>query len=290
MPGQVPLRNAQFIESPDFNNQAIQGITGSGVFRQFSYVSPGGTSTTLNSSNLWNIIELTGNGIVTVPGGITANVGDEIMVVNSTGTISFSATAGATILSNTYYVIPARRPARLVYAGSNNWILAGDKAFYSNFSVTDCCDNSQPTLYTFNNADLTEFPTAYANRFGTSLYTSSAVGGVVQVSSNAYTIVSGSVNASACETVGFGSGYQFFNAYGSTISGLFYSYESGLDITVNDQIAAYPFKYNIVNDVYRCNTDSAVNGTYYRSSDMYGGTRPVCFVNGFVTSFAACPT
>jgi len=287
MPGVAPISNSKFINSPDFNNQAIQGITGSGVFRQFSYISPGGTSVTLQSSNLWNMIELTGNGVVTVPGGITADVGDEIMFVNSTGIISFVATSGATILFASQYAIPAARPARLIYAGSNNWILSGDKTRYGGQDVTDCCDNVQPNLYTFGDVPLIDNPLAYANDVGTSLYTASALGGVVKGAGGyAYTIVSGVVTYSSCTLVNFTIPYSFYDVYGN-YAGPFYSYRD-INILINSEIQDVPFK-TYQGNYYPCNTDNAVNGTYYRSSDAYGGLLPVCFVSGIVSSFSTCP-
>jgi hypothetical protein len=289
MPGVAPISNSKFINSPDFNNQAIQGITGSGVFRQFSYISPGGTSVTLQSSNLWNMIELTGNGVVTVPGGITADVGDEIMFVNSTGIISFNATSGATILFASLYAIPAARPARLIYAGSNNWILSGYKTRYDAQSVTDCCDNNQPAVYTLGDEPLINYPLAYANNVGTSLYTASALGGVVKGAGGyAYTIVSGVVTDSSCTLVNFNIPNTFYEVGGLGTSLTFYSYQN-INILINSEIQGVPFKTTTISSVYPCDTENAVNGTYYRSFDGYGGLLPVCFVNGIVSSFSTCP-
>ena len=52
MPGKVPLSNAKFTNEPDFDNQAIIGITGSGVFRQFSANNPNTNAWTVTSSDL----------------------------------------------------------------------------------------------------------------------------------------------------------------------------------------------------------------------------------------------
>jgi hypothetical protein len=283
MPGIVPLSNSQFINSPDFNNQAIQGITGPGVFRQFSYTSPGGTSLTLQSINLWNMIQMTGNCVITVPGGITAEVGDEIIVINNSGTISFTATNGAVILNDSLYVIPSQRPARLVYAGSNNWLLAGDKRNYVSNTLTDCCDNPQPAGYTsaFSNQSFAD-DAVYSNRFGTSLYTASAIGGVVKSDGAAYTIVSGNVTPSTCELVSFS--YQYI-LYASETPTNLYSYRN-IDINNDAAVLGVPFRTS-EGSAYPCDT-STINGTFYRSYGAYGGSNPLCFSNGVIISAVAC--
>ena len=278
MPGQVPLSNAKFINSPDFNNQAIQGITGSGVFRQFNYLNTG-SSRVITSSDLWTIIELTGNSVVTVPSsGISANVGDEILFVNLTGIISFSGN----ILYTGLYATPPRRPARLVYAGSDYWILAGDKTGFYSGGLTDCCGNAQPTAYWFGN-NVFESSTIYSNPYGTALYNVTALGGVVSYSGDIYTIVNGVVTASECSAVSYTIPYTLYdNATPTT----YYSYQD-VDINNNTAIIGLPFRYSQNSETYPCDT-SAINGTYYRSYDGYDASNPVCFSNGVIISATDC--
>lgn len=278
MPGQVPLSNAKFINSPDFNNQAIQGITGSGVFRQFNYLNTGSTRV-ITSSDVWTIIELTGNSVVTVPSGISANVGDEILFVNSTGIISFSGN----ILYADLYATPPRRPARLVYAGSNYWILAGDKRSFTSTPLFDCCGNSQPNAYTFGSF---ASGSAYSNSYGTGLYDVEAVGGLVTQGNpaEAYTIVNGVVTSTSCTYEVFQYGYSFYGSDGSPYT--FYSYRD-IDITNPSAAIGLPFRTVNTGEAYPCDT-SAINGTYYRSYDGYGTSNPVCFSNGVIISATDC--
>jgi hypothetical protein len=286
MPGQVPLSNAKFLNSPDFNNQTISGITGSGVFRQFSYISSGSTSRTIANSDLWAMVQLSGNSLVTIPAGISANAGDEILVINSTGTISFTTSGGANLLSSSLYSIPAERPARLIYAGSNNWILAGAKTAYASNGVTDCCNANLDPVYTFGDFSISN--PAYSNQYGTALYTFSGLGGSVVIGGSAYNINSGIITESSCSTVNFDISYEFYNASGdpSTV----YTYTS-IILTSNDVIGV-PFKTAATTDIYACDTDDAVApGTYYRSSDGYGNVSyPVCISDGGIAiATTACP-
>ncbi len=284
MPGQVPLNNAKFTNSPDFNYQAVSGITGSGVFRQFSYINSGGNSRTVANSDLWNMVQLTGNSLVTIPAGISANVGDEILFVNTTGTISFTTSGGANLLSSQFYSIPAERPARLVYAGSNNWILAGAKTSYQEFSTNDCCGSAQASLYVFNNWP--QGP-AYSNQYGTAFYTYSGIGGIVVVGGIGYTISNGIITESPCAAVNFDISYSFYSSVGSFYT--FYSYVS-VDIFNDSAIIGVPFKTTSVSDVYPCDDDIAVSdGTFYRTYGLYGAANPVCFSSGKIVAATPCP-
>lgn len=284
MPGQVPLNNAKFTNSPDFNYQAVSGITGSGVLRQFSYNNTGTNAVLVSNLDLWRIVQLTGNSLVTIPAGISANVGDEILFVNTTGTISFTASGGANLLSSQFYSTPASRPARLVYAGSNNWILAGAKTSYQEISTNDCCGSSQASLYVFNNWP--QGP-AYSNQYGTALYTYSGVGSIVVVGGTGYTISSGIITESPCTTVNFDVSYTLYDS--TFILRTFYSYVS-VDIFNNSQIIGVPFKTAIESNVYPCDSVNAVSdGTYYRTYDIYGAANPVCFSSGKIVSANVCP-
>lgn len=284
MPGQVPLSNAKFVNSPDFNNQAISGITGSGVFREFAYNNVGGTARTLSSADLWGMLQLSGNCLVTIPAGISADIGDEILVINTTGTISFTTSGGATLLSSQFYSIPAERPARLVYAGSNNWILAGAKTSYDLNNATNCCSTSVSPVYTFG--DWPQGP-AYSNQYGTALYTFSGLGGSVVLGGTGYTISSGVISESPCTTVSFTTEYTFYDGVGSPSN--FYTYLS-INILNNSEVLGVPFKTVSTSDVYACDNSSAVGaGTYYRYSDVYGVSYPVCFnSDGIVIATSAC--
>jgi hypothetical protein len=286
MPGQVPLSNAKFLNSPDFNNQTISGITGSGVFRQFSYISSGSTSRTIANSDLWAMVQLSGNSLVTIPAGISANAGDEILVINSTGTISFTTSGGATLLSSSLYSIPAERPARLIYAGSNNWILAGAKTAYTSNAATDCCNANLDPVYTFG--DFSTSNPAYSNQYGTALYTFSGLGGSVVIGSSVYNINSGIITASACSNVSFNVAYTFYNSSGN--SSTVYSYVS-INILSNDVIGV-PFKTLSESNIFACDTASALApGTYYRAMDIYGTVLyPVCInSSGIAIATTACP-
>lgn len=284
MPGQVPLNNAKFTNSPDFNYQAVSGITGSGVFRQFSYINSGGNSRTVANSDLWNMVQLTGNSLVTIPAGISANVGDEILFVNTTGTISFTTSGGANLLSSQFYSIPALRPARLVYAGSNNWILAGAKTSYHEFSPNDCCGSAQASLYVS-----TPWPQgpAYSNQYGTAFYTYSGIGSIVVVGGIGYTISNGIITESPCVAVNFDISYSFYSIDGTVYT--FYSYVD-VDIFYNSEIIGVPFKTISASDVYPCDGAYAVSdGTFYRTYDMYGAANPVCFSSGKIVAATPCP-
>lgn len=281
MPGQVPLSNAKFTNSPDFNNQAIQGITGSGVFRQFNYLNTGTNTRTISASDVWTVIDLSGNSLVTVPSGISANVGDEILFVNPTGTISFADF----IVNTNYPSVVAGRPARLIYAGANYWTLAGAKFVRTDHSPTDCCGNAMNAFYTMQSGNFTESYIAYSNSFFLTLYTSTAVGGVVVVGGTGYTITSGNATATPCTYVSFTYPYSFYGYAGSPYT--FYSYQN-VDIFNPSVIIGLPFRTTSAAEAYPCDT-SAINGTYFRSYNEYGAANPVCFSNGIIISAGACP-
>lgn len=291
MPGRVPIRNGKFSNAPDFTNQGVTGITGSGVFRSFSYLYTGSTSRTLQNSDLWNAVEVTGNCLITIPDNLNANVGDEIIIVNTTGLTAFAILGSVTLLG-TPNILPAECPARLIYLGnvagygSQCWILTGLKTSLYTNNTTDCCSSAVNPVYTLG--DLNTSSVAYADANGTSLYTSTNLGGVVVVGSTSYTITSGGVTESPCSEVSFAYLYTFYDNGGNGVS--LYTYLSGLDINLDFQITNVPFKTSNISGpgVYICNTTAAAIGTYYRSVNMYGPSSPVCFTNGIVTSFASC--
>lgn len=287
MPGQVPLSNAKFVNSADFNNQTISGITGSGVFRQFSYISSGSTSRTIANSDLWAMVQLSGNSLVTIPAGISANAGDEILVINSTGTISFTTSGGANLLSSSFYALPAERPARLIYAGSNNWILAGAKTAYTSNAATNCCSANVNLVYTFG--DFNTSNPAYSNQYGTALYTFSGLGDSVVVGGSAYNINSGVITESPCATVNFNYGYTLYNAASASFN--VYSYV-GISILNDSQVIGVPFKTASESNIYACDTVNALSpGTYYRFIDAYSNVSyPVCIdSSGIAIATTACP-
>lgn len=285
MAGKVPLLNAKFTNAPDFNYQEVVGITGDGVFRQFSSNDAGVNTWTVSSADAWSMILLTGNSLVTIPANI-ANIalGDEILFVNTTGTISFTTTGGAALLTSNLYTVYAERPARLIYMGSNNWILAGAKTSYSSSAVSDCCGTQQNVLYTlgqFSSATL-----AYSDAYGSTVYSFSGVGGVCDVGGTGYTIQSGIVTESPCALVDFDTAYTFY-PNGSSTPVLLYSY-AVIDEFDDNQIIGVPFKTSAVSGVYHCDDSFAANGTYYRYYDMYVPSLPVCFSAGVVVATYAC--
>ena len=288
MPGQVPIRNGIFSNAPDFDNQGVSGITGSGVFRSFSYEAHGSTSKTLSSSDLWKIIQFTGNSVLTIPStGVNPNVGDEVLIINTTGTTAFLP-SGSTTLIGTPFIGIAERPIRLIYIGTgaygnNCWLISGDKTNYLENSVSDCCGNVLNSVYTISSFS-TE-TTAYADNRGTSLYTSTALGGVVVIGGSEYSISSGMVTTNTCNLVNFSISYNVYNTYGTPVTLYSYVY---VDL-FNPGAIGVPFKTEQVNDVYACNGSFLATGTYYRTYDMYGASNPVCFVNGILTSFTVCP-
>lgn len=289
MPGKVPLNNAKFTNSPDFNNQAVTGITGAGVFRKFTYTSVGSTGYTVSSSNLWAILRLSGgNSLVTVPAGITASIGDEILLVNINGTISFVTSGGATLDSSGIITLPTGRPARLVYSGTNSWILSGGKINFQINSPADCCGAGLPTVYTvgpFGSAS-----NAYSDQYGLIPYDYKA--GSVIVSPDVVNITNGVITPAPCDFVSFNFGYTFFTntdpIYGTVA---LYSYLS-IDANNNSQILGLPFKNATTTGVYACDTstNTAPNGTYYRTFDYVNmqPTSPVCISGGRVTATTAC--
>lgn len=286
MPGRVPLLNAKFTNAPDFDNQGVTGITGSGVFRSFTYTNVGGNTRVLQNSDLWRTVELTGNSLVTIQNNsvINANIGDEIVTVNQTGTTAFTTTGGAT-LSGDAIIIPEGRPGRLVYIGSNVWLLSGSKTNFFSQTVTDCCGSGLSNIYS-NNSLFSTDSTAYANSFGTSLYTSSNIGGIVVVGGTGYTITSGAVTENPCALVNFNISYTVYDAFGN--SGTLYSYVS-VSILNPSEIMGVKFKTITTSGVYPCDNTNAASGTYYRSADVYGSYDPMCLNgDGVVVSLTVC--
>jgi hypothetical protein len=293
MPARVPIFNSKFSNAPDFNNLAVTGITGSGVFRSFNYLYTGSTSRTLQNSDLWTTIEVTGNCIITISdnSSLGASVGDEIIIVNPAGFTSFIITGGARLLSPSTIVL-AERPARLIYLGTvpafsdQTWILSGLKTYFTQNTPTDCCGNNLSPVYTLG--DFSVSSVAYADANATSLYTSSNIGNVVLVDGTGYTITSGVVTETPCSEVSFTYLYTFYDNGGVGVS--LYTCFDGLDINIDAEITNVPFKTTTASGpgVYICNTTGAVNGTYYRGVNMYGPYAPVCFTNGIITSFSSC--
>jgi hypothetical protein len=291
MPARVPIRNGKFSNAPDFNNQGVTGITGSGVFRSFNYLNTGSSSRTLQNSDLWSVIEVTGNCVIAIPDTLDASVGDEIIIVNPAGLTSFITNGAAVTLMGTADIVLTERPARLIYLGavagytSQTWLLSGLKTSLTSTTPTDCCTNTLSSFYTLGAFSVDSV--VYANASATSLYTSSNVGNVVVVGGTGYTITSGAVTESPCASAAFDYGYTFYVSDPPQAFTL-YTYIPDLTITANDQIAGVPFKTSNPASIYLCDTTGAAQGTYYRAQDGYGVISPVCFVNGIVTSFSPC--
>jgi len=292
MPARVPIRNGKFSNAPDFNNQGVTGITGSGVFRSFNYLNTGSSSRSLQNSDLWTTLEVTGNCIIAISYNMGANVGDEIIIVNPAGLTSFITNDLEVSLMGTATVVPAERPARLIYLGavagytSQTWLLSGLKTSLTSTTPIDCCGNNLSPAYTLGNFSVSSV--VYANANATSLYTSSNIGNVVLVGGTGYTITSGAVTESPCAPVAFDDGYTFYISDPPQAITL-YTYIPDLTINTDGQIAGVPFKTSSTGSAYLCDTTNAAQGTYYRSVGPYGGTNPVCFTNGIVTSFSPCP-
>jgi hypothetical protein len=290
MPARVPIRNGKFSNAPDFNNQGVTGITGSGVFRSFNYLNTGSSSRTLQNSDLWTTLEVAGNCVITIPDNLGASVGDEIIIVNPGGFTSFTASGAVTFLSPAN-IVPAERPARLIYLGAVAgygtpvWLLSGLKTSLTQNTPTDCCTNTLSPVYTLG--DFSASSVVYANASATSLYTSSNIGNVVLVGGTGYTITSGVATESPCTTVALDIGYTFYINEPAQLTTL-YTYISGLDIGIDAQITGVPFKTSATGSAYLCDTTNAAQGTYYRSVGPYGSASPVCFTNGIVTSFSPC--
>jgi len=285
MPGQVPLSNAKFTSSPDFNRQAIAGITGYGVFRTFNYTDTGASSRTLTNVDLWSTLDFVGNSVVTIPAGLSANIGDEILCVNDAGTISFSTTGEASLLTPSLYSVPSSRPARLIYAGSDSWLLAGAKTAYFSNTAANCCGQAVPSVYTFGRdfSVVSDQIAYYANQFGTALY---SYPDTIVVAGDAYTINAGIISFSACALVNFDVPYTFYDFNGDELT--LYSYVS-IDTNDDAAILGVPFKTSDTYSVFPCDTVSAAHGTYYRTFDMYSVDFPVCISDGLVVSFTVCP-
>jgi hypothetical protein len=281
MPSRVPIRNGKFSNAPDFNNQGVTGITGYGVFRSFNYLSTGSSSRTLQNSDLWTTLVVTGNCVITIPDNLGASVGDEIIIVNPAGFTSFTASGSITFLS-TANIVPAERPARLIYLGTVAgygtpvWLLSGLKTSLTSTTPTDCCTNTLSPFYTLGAFSV--YSVVYANANATSLYTSSNIGNVVLVGSTGYTITSGVATETPCALVNFQYVYTFYNSTGNTIN--LYTYLN-VDIYNPAQIIGLPFRETNTSGIFPCDT-SPINGTYYRGYDMYTLLSPVCFSNGVI--------
>jgi hypothetical protein len=292
MPARVPILNGKFSNAPDFNNQGVTGITGSGVFRSFNYLNTGSSSRTLQNSDLWTTLEVTGNCIITIPDNLGASVGDEIIIVNPAGFTAFITNGAAVTFLSTAGIVPAERPARLIYLGavagytSQTWLLSGFTISLTSTTPTDCCTNTLSSFYTLGAFSVDSV--VYADSYATSLYTSSNIGNVVVVGGTGYTITSGAVTETPCASAAFDYGYTFYVSdppQGATL----YTYIPNLNITIDGQIAGVPFKTSNPASIYLCDTTDAAQGTYYRVQDGYSVGNPVCFVNGIVTSFSPCP-
>jgi hypothetical protein len=280
MPGQTPLRNTKFTNTPDFDNQSVKG-----VLRTFIWNNYGAPTKTLQTVDLWTVIEMPGNSVVTIPvSGMSAAIGDEIIIIPAAGTVSFTVSGGAVLLSSSLYVLPNLRPARLIYAGSNTWILAGAKTAYYVNSLLDCCGEAVSGVYsydsTIDNATVSpENVTAYANAFGTSLF-SLDTRNRVTIDSLAYRITSGIITESECELLNYNNEYTLYDSMGDEVAVYYYEV---IDIGDDAAVLGQHFKRQILGDVYICNRDDAVDpGTLYRVNDMYGLSNPICFGAGGV--------
>jgi hypothetical protein len=288
MPARVPILNGKFSNVPDFNNQGVTGITGSGVFRRFNYLNTGSASRTLQNSDLWTTIEVTGNCVITIPDNLGASVGDEIIIVNPAGFTSFITNGAAVTFLSTADIVPAERPARLIYLGtvagytSQTWLLSGFTISLTPTTPTDCCTNTLSPFYTLGAFSVDSV--VYANTRADTLYTSSNIGNVVLVGGTGYTITSGAVTESPCAPVDFQYVYTFYSSTASNIN--LYTYLN-VDIYNPAQIIGLPFRETYTSSIFPCAT-SPINGTYYRSYDMYTLLSPVCFSNGVIIVDNAC--
>lgn len=287
MPGQVPIRNGKFSNAPDFNNQGVTGITGLGVFRQFTPISYNGTDLVITSNHLWSIITCSGSGNVLVhvdtPASLGANIGDEILIFSLNGTVTVS---GSAVLSNHWTSYP-KRTIKLVSISSTQWILTGFRTNYTATTVTNCCGVSVPSFYNFE-GDY-EQP-AWVTNYGQSLYNSSNydLSGVLYIPAldRDVSIMSGSISEADCADTlrTWNVGYTIYDS--ASISYTVYSpYNSATSTIVDPSLLGTPFKTEI-HDGYLCDTSMAVQGTYYAFYDpVYGLSNPICFnSNGVLTS------
>jgi hypothetical protein len=216
------------------------------------------------------------------------------MCVAASGTVSFTTSGGATLLSESLYAVPSARPARLIYAGSNSWILAGAKTAYfsNNELLNDCCNQPVSGVYTFGSILISTVnpasKIAYSNIYGTGVITLPASSRVV-VNGADYSINSGNITANACPVVNFNNAYTFYSS-GIFSPFNFYYWQPSLDILDDSAILGVNFKSETLASAYPCDTSSPVSaGTWYRVSDMYGLSRPVCVnSSGIVTAATSC--
>jgi len=283
MPGQVPIRNGIFSNTPDFNNQGVTGITGSGVFRQFTPLLYNGSDLVINSSHLWNSVIATGNIKVTLnsssPASIGAKPGDEILFLSTNGTVTFTST----VVTNQYTSHP-KRPIRLVCKSESEWILTGVKTNYTAITVTDCCGNTVSPFYTYNGAITNT--TAWSNNYGQNPYESTLVtlGGVVYSAANsqAFSISNGSISFVDCADYL----YSWTNSYvvysiGGSLYTVYSPFSSPSLSIVDATLLNTPFKNQAAVDTYLCDTSNAMSGTYYAYYDpIYGASSPICFGDG----------
>lgn len=280
MPGQVPIRNGKFSNAPDFNNQGVTGITGLGVFRQFSSIFTNTANLVLNSGHLWRSINTSGNLLVTAPtpASLSANVGDEILFSSSNGTITLAPTNVVTTAYSSY----TSRTIRLVCINSNQWIITGLRGNYLPTNVADCCGTSILPFYTFNGA-VSGVP-AWVTDYGQTVYNSSSytLGGIIYSADNdqAYYILNGNISISDCVSsiVTWNVQYIVYNSTG--VSLLIYSpYGSIGGSIIDPALVNTPFKTYQDYSGYLCDTSFAVAaGTYYAYYDpIYGVSNPICF-------------
>lgn len=290
MPGTTPLLNAVFYSAPDFNNQSFTGATGNTV-RSFGYLAPGIDTYTVNdSSQLWKIIELQNNAVVTLSPIAGANPGDEIILFSPSGTVTTSA-AGTTI-NNPLISSNPGRPLRLIYLGSDTWQISSSNVIYSSFNITNCCGSNSDVIYQLSPSggipDLNKY--AYASPGGINPFTgdNGGITGAPPVyiyagdTASAFTFTSGIGATATCELVSYTTPYTFYNPFAQTVQ--IYS-ESGIDIYNNSVIVNYRFKTQS-DYLYACDTswDVATAGEYlYRFLGAYGVESPVIFTGGFAS-------
>jgi hypothetical protein len=284
MAGQVPIRNGKFSNTPDFNNQGVTGITGSGVFRQFTPLVYSGANLTLNSSHLWNSVITTGNIRVILnsssPANIGAKPGDEILFLSTNGTVTFSST----VVTNEYTSRP-KRPIRLVCTSASQWILTGVKASYSAATVTDCCGNTVSPFYTYE-GEINDDTTAWLTNYGQNPYESSTVSldGVVYSihTSQALSITNGAISFADCADYLY-SWSNVYTVYSNdgTSSDIYSPFISPNSSILDSTLVGTPFKTQPSVDLYLCDTSDAVAGNYYAYYDpIYGLSSPICFGDG----------
>jgi len=292
MPSLVPLNNAIAQSSVDFNNQTPANAGGLFRYKINNYSG----NRTLNSDDINAVCVCTHNTVLLLTTSFTnLKVNSEIIFYSSNGYVRVQPSVGVNLyFTDGYYTKGPSSTggvssvSKLIYAGSNNWFLAGYNMSPSEYTWTNCCSSSS-TLYQLKTSSAYDINArAYTNSDLTIPYN-----GIVSLEAESttyyYKLINGwPTSGTGCVTDTYSTPYTFYTGADPVEDAVIFYSVSGLTPSSYSTLLGNKFFTADVGAQHDCYTTDMVSpGTqtsYYGSTAQYGSSSPAIFKDGYVVN------